>query len=64
MLVDGIVLATLDRIKENLGSFLDALEEAVVLGTTSRCLFIGMMAKNLLSVGTLNLLLCRLESVL
>ena len=63
MLIDGIELPTLDRVKENLGSLLDTLEKAIVLGASSRSLLIGVMAENLLAVGTLNLLLGSLDTV-
>ncbi len=64
MFVDGVVLAALDRVKKNLGSLLNALEEAVILGTAGGRLLIRVMAKNLLAVGSLDLLFCGLESIL
>jgi hypothetical protein len=64
MFIDGIVLATLDRIEEDLGSLLDALEEVIILSATSSRLLIWVMAKDLLAVGALNLLFRSLVSVL
>lgn len=64
MLVDRVVLAALDGVKEDFGGFLDTLEEAVVLGATSGGLLIRMMAENLLAVGTLDLLFGSLVSML
>jgi hypothetical protein len=57
-LIDRIKLAAFDGIKENLGGFLNALEEAVILRTSGSGFLIGVMTKNLLAVGTLDLLLC------
>lgn len=64
MLINGIVLATLDGIEKDLGSLLDALEEVVILSATSSRLLIWVMAKDLLAVGALNLLFRSLVSVL
>jgi hypothetical protein len=64
MFIDGIVLATLDRIEEDLGSLLDALEEVIILSATSSRLLIWVMAKDLLAMGALNLLFSSLVSVL
>jgi hypothetical protein len=64
MFIDGIVLATLDRIEEDLGSLLDALEEVIILSATSSRLLIWVMAKDLLAMGALNLLFRSLVSVL
>jgi hypothetical protein len=63
-LVDGIELAALGGVEEDLGSLLDALEEAVILGGASGSLLIWVMAKNLLAVGALDLVLRRLVAVL
>jgi hypothetical protein len=62
--IDGVVLTALNRIKENFGGLLNTLEEAVIFGTAGCCFLIGMVAKNLLAVGTLNLLLASSETVL
>jgi hypothetical protein len=43
---------------------LDTFEEAVIFSATSSSFLVRVMAKNLLAVGTLNLLLRGLESVL
>lgn len=56
VLIDGIVLATLDRVGEDFSGFLNALEEAVILGVSSCSLLVRMMAENLLSVGALDLI--------
>lgn len=62
--VDGVVLAALDGIEEDLSGFLNALEEAVVFGAAGGCSLIGVVAEDLLAVSTLDLLLGGFESVL
>lgn len=64
MLINRIILATLDRIGENFGSLLNTLEEAVIFGVTSSSLLVGVVAENLLAVSTLDLLLGGSPSVL
>lgn len=63
MLINGVKLAALDRIKEDFGGFLDTFEEAIIFGATSRSFLIGMMAEDLLAMGALNLLLGSLEAI-
>ena len=54
--IDRVKLASTDRVKQNFGGFLNALEEAVVL-ITSTCssLLVRMMFEDLLAVGLLDL---------
>lgn len=63
-LVDGIELAALDGVEEDLGSLLDALEEVVVLSAAGGSLLIGVVLEDLLAVGTLDLVLGSAEAVL
>lgn len=63
MLIDRVVLAALDRIEENLGGLLNTLEKAVILRAAGGSLLVGVMSKNLLAVGALDLVFSRLESV-
>ena len=63
-LIDGVELATLRGVEEDLGGLLDALEEAVILGGASGSLLIWVMAENLLAVGALDLVLRSLVAVL
>lgn len=63
-LIDGIELAALGGVEEDLGGLLDALEEAVILGGASGSLLIWVMAENLLAVGALDLVLRSLVAVL
>jgi hypothetical protein len=58
-----VKLAALDGVKKNFSSLLDALEELVVFGSTGRGLLVGMMFKDLLAVGSLDLILGRAVSV-
>ena len=55
MLVDRVKLSTTDRVQENLSGFLDAFEEGIVFGAASGCLLVGMVAEDLFTVGTLDL---------
>lgn len=64
LLVDGVVLATLGGVEEDLGSLLDALKELVVLGAALGSLLIGVVLQDLLAVGLLDLLLGGLVAVL
>lgn len=63
-LIDGVELAALGGVEENLSGLLDALEEAVILGGASGSLLIWVMAENLLAVGALDLVLRGLVAVL
>lgn len=63
-LVDGIELAALDGVEEDLGSLLDALEEVVILSAAGGSLLIGVVLEDLLAVGTLDLVLGSAEAVL
>lgn len=56
MFINRIELSALDRIKENFGGLLYTFEKAIVLGTASGCFLIWMMTKDLLAMGTLDLL--------
>src|SRR6185436_5941308 len=62
-LVDRIPLAALDRIREDLGGLLYALEEGVVLVAAGCGFLVGVVAQHLLAVGTLDLLLRSLVAV-
>lgn len=64
MLIDGIELATLDGVEKDFSGLLDALEKSVVLGASSGGLLVRVMAKNLLAVGSLDLLFGSLVAVL
>jgi hypothetical protein len=64
LLVDGVVLATLGGVEEDLGGLLDALEELVVLGAALGSLLIRVVLQDLLAVGLLDLLLGGLVAVL
>jgi len=57
LLINGVELAALCGVKENLGGLLDALEEVVVVGAAGSGLLIGVVLEDLLAVGTLDLLL-------
>jgi hypothetical protein len=63
VLVNRVILATLDGVEEDLGSLLNALKEGVVLVAARCSLLVRMMAKNLLPVSTLDLLLTGLVTV-
>lgn len=64
LLIDGIELATLDGVKEDIGSLLDTLEELIIVDTTLCSLLIGVVLKDLLAVGLLDLVLSGPPSVL
>ena len=64
VLIDGIELATLDGVEKDFSGLLDALEKSVVLGASSGGLLVRVMAKNLLAVGSLDLLFGSLVAVL
>jgi hypothetical protein len=55
MFIDRVKLTALDGIEKDFSSLLNALEEAIILGTSSCSLFIRVMAENLLAVSTLDL---------
>lgn len=57
VLIDGIVLATLDRVGKDLGGLLDALKKIVVLGAAGSSLLVWVVLQDLLAVGLLNLVL-------
>lgn len=63
-LVDGVVLAALDGVQQDLGGLLDALEEVVVVAAAGCCLLVGVVLEDLLAVGALDLLLGGLVTVL
>jgi hypothetical protein len=62
--VDRVELPALNRVQEDFGGFLDAFEEGVVVHTASCSFLIGMVTENLLTVGTLDLLLSGLVAIL
>jgi hypothetical protein len=64
LLIDGVELATLDGVKEDVGGLLDTLEELIVLGTALSGLLIGVVLEDLLAVSLLDLVLSGLPSVL
>lgn len=63
-LINGIELATLDGVAEDLVGSLDALEEVVVLVTASSGSLVGVVLEDLSAVGLLDLLLGGLPAVL
>ena len=63
-LIDGVELASSDRVKEKLKGLLDALEEAVFVKGTLSSLLIGVVLENLASVGNSDLLLSGLVTEL
>jgi hypothetical protein len=54
--INGVELATLDRVEQDFSGLLDALEEAVIFSATGGGFLVGMVAKDLLAVSTLDLL--------
>lgn len=56
--VYGVELAARDGIGESLGGSLDAFEEGIVLGLALSGFLVGMMLKDFLAVGLLDLLVC------
>jgi hypothetical protein len=62
--VDGIVLAALDGVEEDLGGFLDAFEKGIVVDSASSGFFVGMVLEDLFPVGALDLLLSGFVSIL
>lgn len=56
-------MPALDRVEEDFGGFLYAFEEGIILGGASGCLFIRMMAKNLLAMCALDLGFCSFVAV-
>ena len=62
--VDGVELAALDWVGQDLSGLLDALEEGVVLGGAGGGLLVWVVAEDLLAVGALDLLLRGLVAVL
>jgi hypothetical protein len=63
-LVDGIELAALDGVAEDLVGALDALEEVVVFVTAGGGSLVGVVLEDLSAVGLLDLLLGGLPAVL
>ncbi len=61
--VDGIKLSAFDRIEQDLGSFLNTFEEAVVFGITGGSFFVRVVTQDLLAVGTLYLVFCSAVAV-
>lgn len=56
VLIAGIILTTLGGVEKNFGSLLNTLEKAVVfVALASSSLLVGVMAEDLLAVGTLDL---------
>lgn len=62
--VDGVELAALDWVGQDLGRLLDTLEEGVVLGGAGGGLLVWVVAEDLLAVGALDLLLSGSVAVL
>lgn len=56
-LIDRVELPSPDGVRQDFGSFLDALEKLIALVATGGGLLIGMMLENLLAVGALDLVL-------
>lgn len=54
-LVDRVELAAADRVEEDLGRLLDALEEVVVISAAGGGLLVGVVLQDLLAVGALDL---------
>ena len=63
-LVDRVKLPPADRVGEDLVGLLDALEELVVLGLAKGGLLVGVVLEDLLAVGTLDLVISGLPTVL
>lgn len=63
-LINGVKLAALGGVEEDLGGLLDTLEEAVILSGASGSLLIWVVAEDLLAMGALDLLLSSLVAVL
>lgn len=63
-LVDRVELAPADRVEEDLGRLLDALEEVIVISAASGGLLIGVVFQDLLAVGAFDLVLGGLPPVL
>lgn len=63
-LVDGVELAALDGVEQDLGGLLDALEEVVVVAGAAGGLLVGVVLEDLLAVGALDLVLGGLVTVL
>lgn len=56
VLIAGIILTTLGGVEKNFGSLLNTLEKAVVfVALAGSSLLVGVMAEDLLAVGTLDL---------
>lgn len=56
MVVDGVELPALDWVREDVGGFLDALEEGIVLVSTLGGALVRVVLEDLLAVGSLDLL--------
>ena len=56
-LVDRVELPAADRVEEDLGRLLDALEEVVVISAAGGGLLVGVVLQDLLAVGALDLIL-------
>ena len=63
-LVDGVELSAADGVEEDFGGFLDAFEKGVVFGVAGSCFLVRVVAEDLLSVGTLDLIFCSLVAIL
>lgn len=64
LLVNGIVLAALDRVEKDVCGLLDALEKLVVFGAALSGLLVRVVLEDLLAVGLFDLVLGGLVSVL
>lgn len=61
--VDRVELAASDGVREDLGCSLNAFEEGVVLVGPGCSFLVGVMAENLLAIGTFDLVGCSLPAV-
>lgn len=64
LLINRIILAALDGVKEDLSGLLDTFKELVVLSATLGSLLVGVVLEDLLAVGLLDLVLSSLVTVL
>jgi hypothetical protein len=64
LLINGVELAALDGVKEDVGGLLDTLEELIVVDTTLSSLLIGVVLEDLLAVSLLDLVLSGPPAVL
>jgi hypothetical protein len=63
MFVDRVELSAADGVEENFGGFLNTLEKGIVFCGASSSFFVGVMPKNLLTMGSFDLLFCSFVAV-